>query len=98
MFLSRETSVSGNFVGHIKAAKYRFELQDGIWTSLETPSRERASSCDCGEPHGFSRVVAGFSSFDRGLRMPLVLTQGSPIFHSSCPGELGIARESLQGK
>ena len=23
--------MSGNFVGHIKAAKYRFELQDGTW-------------------------------------------------------------------
>ena len=51
-----------------------------------------------GEPRGFSRVVAGFSSFDGELRMPLVLAQGSPIFHSSCEGELGIALESLQGK
>ena len=27
-----------------------------------------------------------------------VLAQGSPVFHSSCEGELGIALESLQGK
>ena len=30
--------------------------------------------------------------------MPLVLDQGSPIFHSSWEGELGIALESLKGK
>ena len=35
---------------------------------------------------------------DQEGRMPLVLAQGSPIFHSSCEGELGIALESLQGK
>ena len=28
---------------------------------------------------------------------PLVLAQGSPIFHSSCEGKLGVALESLQG-
>ena len=27
------------------------------------------------------------------FRMPLVLAQGSPIFHSSCEGKLGIALE-----
>ena len=27
------------------------------------------------------------------FRMPLVLTQASPIFHSSCEGKLGIALE-----
>ena len=32
-----------------------------------------------GEPHGFSRVVAGFSSYDGELREPLVLAQGRPI-------------------
>ena len=29
---------------------------------------------------------------------PHVLGQGSPIIHSSCEGELGVALESLQGK
>ena len=51
-----------------------------------------------GEPRGFPRVAAGFSSYDGELRMPLVLAQGSLIFHSSCEGELGIALESQQGK
>ena len=46
-----------------------------------------------GEPRGFSRVVAGFSSYDGEFSMPLVLAQGSPIFHSSCEGKLGIALE-----
>ena len=51
-----------------------------------------------GEPLGFSRVAAGFSSYDGEFRMPLVLAQGRPIFPSSCGGQLGIALESLQGK
>ena len=46
-----------------------------------------------GEPRGFSRVAAGFSSYDGEFRMPLVLAQGRPIFHSSCEGKLGIALE-----
>ena len=43
-------------------------------------------------------VSAGFSSYDGEFRLPLVLAQGSPIFHWSCERELGIALESLQGK
>ena len=31
----------------------------------------------------------------RNFRLPLVLGQGSPIIHSSCEGELGVALESL---
>ena len=46
-----------------------------------------------GEPRGFSRDGAGFSSYDEEFRMPVVLAQGSPIFHSSCEGKLGIALE-----
>ena len=42
---------------------------------------------------GFSRVTAGFSSYDGEFRMPLVLAEASPIFHSSCEGKLGIALE-----
>ena len=50
-----------------------------------------------GEPRVVSRVAAGCSSYDGEFRLPLVLSQGSPIFHSSCEGELGVALESLQG-
>ena len=46
-----------------------------------------------GDPRGGSRVTAGFSSSDGEFRMPLVLAQGSAIFHSSCEGKLGIALE-----
>ena len=51
-----------------------------------------------GEPRGFSRVMAGFLRYDWKFRLPLVLAQGSPIFHSSYEAELGIAPETLQGK
>ena len=51
-----------------------------------------------GEPRVFSRVAVGFWNYDGEYKMSLVLAQGSPIFHSSCKGELGIALESLQGK
>ena len=44
-----------------------------------------------GEPRGFSRVLAGFSSYDVEFRFPLVLAQGSTIFHLICEGELAIA-------
>ena len=44
-----------------------------------------------GEPRGFSRVSAGFSSYDIEFRIPIVLAQGSPIFNSICEGELAIA-------
>ena len=51
-----------------------------------------------GEPRGFSRGVAGFSNYDGEFRMPLVLAQGSPIFHLSCEGKLGISLEWVQGQ
>ena len=38
--------MSGNFVGHIKAANTVLNFKTKRWTSLETPSGERASSCD----------------------------------------------------
>ena len=50
------------------------------------------------ETRGFSRVAEGFSSYEGDFWLPLVLAQGSPIFHSSCEGELEVALESLQGK
>ena len=50
------------------------------------------------EPRGFSRVAAGFWSYDGDFRLPLVLAHVSAIFNSSWEEELGIALESLQGK
>ena len=72
-----------------------FKRECGI--SLEMLQRKRASSDDDREPHGFSRVAAGFSSYNGELRESLVLPRKSNL-HSSCEGELGIALESLQGK
>ena len=46
-----------------------------------------------GESRGFSQGAAGFSNYNGEYRLPLVLAQGSPIIHSSCEGELGIALE-----
>ena len=66
-------------------------------TSPETLSGKGLHLAMTGEPRGFSRISAGFSSYDGEFRMPLVLAQGSPIFHSSCKGELEVAIESQQG-
>src|SRR5574337_703369 len=66
-------------------------------TTVVLPLRRRSGKglhlALTGEPRGFSRVTAGFSSYDGEFRLPLVLAQASPIFHSSCEGKLGIALE-----
>ena len=51
-----------------------------------------------GDPRGFSQVEAEFSNYYWEFRLPLVLAQGGPIFHSGCEGKLGSALELLQGK
>ena len=51
-----------------------------------------------GEPRGFSRVAAGFSSYDGDLSLPHGLALGSPNFPSGGEGKLGVALESLQGR
>ena len=91
--------MSQNFWGRIKGAKYRFALQDGTWDlSSDAVVDKGPHLAMTGEPRGFSRVAAGFSNYDGEFRLPLVLSQGSPFFHSRCEGEQGIALESLQGK
>ena len=47
---------------------------------------------------GFSRVAAGFSSYEGEFSLPLGLALGSPIFPSGCEGTLGVALESLHVK
>ena len=88
----------GNFGGAIMGAKYCFALQWERGHLLRRCGGQGAHAAKTMEPRGFSRVVAGFSSYERDFWLPLVLAQGSPIFHSSCEGELGVALESLQGK
>ena len=43
-----------------------------------------------GKPRGFSLVVAGFSSFDREHREPLVVPQGSPVSTGVVRGTWGL--------
>ena len=42
------------------------------------------------EPRGFSRVAAGFSSYDGDFRLPLVLALGSQNFPLSSERKLGV--------
>ena len=49
--------------------------------------------CCLENPRDGGAWTAGFSSYDGEFRLPLVLAQASPIFHSSCEGKLGIALE-----
>src|SRR5574337_1091173 len=94
VFLSRETRISGNFVGRIKGAKVPFRPPiPNVGLLLRRCSGKGLHLAMTGEPRGFSRVTAGFSSYDGEFRLPLVLAQASPIFHSSCEGKLGIALE-----
>ena len=48
-----------------------------------------------GDPHGFSRVAAGISNYQRELREPLVVPPGKSNLYSSCEGELWIDFELL---
>src|SRR5574337_1011337 len=94
VFLSRETGMPGNFVGSHQGCQVRFRPPiPNVGLLLRRCSGKGLHLAMTGEPRGFSRVAAGFSSYDGEFRMPLVLAQASPIFHSSCEGKLGIALE-----
>ena len=88
----------GNFVGAIMGAKYCFALQWERGHLLRRCGGQGAHAAKTMEPRGFSRVVAGFSSYDGDFRLPLVLALGSPNFPSSCERKLGVVLESLQGQ
>ena len=99
VFPSGEHGVSRDFWGSQEGCQGQFRLSG---RNRGLPLRRRRGQgpplAKRWEPCGFSRVAAGFSSYDGDFRLPLVLGQGSPIIHSSCEGELGVALESLQGK
>ena len=99
VFPSREAGVSGNFWGSHESCQGPFRPSG---QNLGLPLRRRRVQgphlAKRWEPRGFSRVVAGFSSYDGDLRLPLGLALGSPIFPSSCEGTLGVALGSLQGR
>ena len=63
-----------------------FRVKHG--TSLRRCSGQGPHLAKTLEPRGFSRVAAGFSSDDGDYRLPPLLALGSPVFHSSCQGEL----------
>ena len=96
---SREPGVSVNFWGSHEGCQVPFRTSG---QNLGLPLRRRSGQGPhlekTLEPRGFSRVAAGCSSYDGDFRLPLGLALGSPIFHSSCEGKLGIALESLQGQ
>ena len=57
---------------------------------LRRCSRKGLHLAMTGEPCGVSRVAGGLLSYDRELRMPLVLAQGSAIFHLSYEESWGL--------
>ena len=99
VFPSREPGVSGNFWGSHEGGQDAFR-PSGRKRGLPLRRRRGQGShlAKSLEPRGFSRVAAGFSSYNGDLSLPLGLALGSPIFPSSCKGNLGVALESLQGR
>ena len=97
VFLSREMflpGMPGNIVGAHQGCQIPFGTPiPNVGLLLRRCSGKGLHLAMTGEPRGFSRVTAGFSSYDGEFRLPLVLAQASPIFHSSCEGKLGIALE-----
>src|SRR5574340_267956 len=94
VFLSKETGMPGNFVGAHQGCQGPFRPPiPNVALLLRRCSGKGLHLAMTGVPRGFSRVAAGFSSYDGEFRMPLVLAKGSPIFHLSCEGKLGIALE-----
>ena len=68
VLLLRETGISGNFVGRIKAAKFHFDFKTVGGTSLEIPSREGVSSCDGGGTTWFFSICSGILELRRGIQ------------------------------
>ena len=88
VFLSSEIRVSGNFFWLHQGCKVLFQTSKrNIRFPLRCCSRKGHHLEMTGEPRGFSRIAAGFLSYDGELRMPLVLAQGRPI-------SIRIARDS----
>ena len=96
---SREPGMSGNFWGSQEGCQVPFRTSGrNLGLPLRCRSGQGPQLAKTLEPRGFSRVAAGFSSYDGDFRLPLVLALGCPIFHSSCEGKLGVGPESLQGQ
>ena len=84
VFPSREPGVSGNFWGSQERCQVLFRTsRRKLGLPLRRHSGQEAHLAKTLEPLGFSRVAAGFSSYDGDLRLPFGLALGSPIFPSS---------------
>ena len=80
MFLSSEPSMSRELFWLNKRCQVPFRISIGnVGFLLRGCSGKGLHLTMMGEPRGFSQVATGFSTYDRELRMPLVLAQGNPI-------------------
>ena len=82
--------------GRLSGTVSHFRAEQG--TSLETPSRARASSCQEVGTTLFFSSCGGILELRRGSQPSPWIGLGSPIFPSGCEGKLGVALESLQGR
>ena len=95
---SNETDVSGTFGVASRVAVTFHTSRRNMGLLLRRCSGQGPHLAKKLETRGLSRVAAGFSIYDGDFRLPLVSALGSPIFHSSGEGKLGVALESLQGQ
>ena len=92
--LGQEAILEKGMVTHSSILAWKIPMDRGTWRATV----HGVTKSWTGLPRGFSRVAAGFSSYDGDLSLPLGLALGSPIFPSGCEGKLGVALESLQGR
>ena len=95
---SSETAMSGNFWGRIRCQVPFLTSRMNAGLLSRRCSGQGPHLVMKGKARGFFRVAMGLLTYDGEFRLPLVLAQGSPNFHSSCEGELGMVPKSLQGK
>ena len=70
VFLSKETGMPGNFVGAHQGCQVRFRPPiPNVGLLLRRCSGKGLHLAMAGEPRGFSRVTAGFSSYDGEFRL-----------------------------
>ena len=98
VFPSSETGISGNFgvASRVPSTVSHVKMEHG--TSLETLYHIRASTCNDEGTTWFFSSCSGILELRRGIQASFCVLPGSPIFHLTCKGELGVALESLQGK
>ena len=99
VFPSGEPGVSGGLLGvagRLSGTVSPFRAEQG--TSLETPSRARASSCQAVGTTWFFSSCGGILELQPGIQASSSTGPGKSSFHSNCELELGIALETLQGQ